>query len=96
MVAQLAQEMYSNDMLHLLVANMWRMEFEVGMDVLQVLTRHRLIDVVFPDSFTQARKDVAQVFNSLLRRQIGQRLPTVEYLSSKPDVIFSALKGCVP
>lgn len=44
----------------------------------------------------QARKDVAQIFNHLLRRQIGTRLPTVEYLSSKPDVVLSALKGFVP
>lgn len=43
----------------------------------------------------QARKDVAQIFNHLLRRQIGSRLPTVEYLSSKPDVVLSALKGYV-
>jgi calcium binding protein 39 len=29
----------------------------------------------------------------LLRRQIGSRWPTVEYLTTKPDVIFSTLKG---
>lgn len=68
LVAQLAQESYSNDLFHLLVTNMWRFEFE-------------------------ARKDVAQIFNHLLRRQIGTRLPTVEYLSSKPDVVLAALKG---
>lgn len=68
LVAQLAQEMYSNDMLQSMVSNMWRFEFE-------------------------ARKDVAQIFNHLLRRQIGSRLPTVEYLSSKPDVVLTALKG---
>jgi len=41
----------------------------------------------------ESRKDVAQIFNHLLRRQIGSRWPTVEYLSSKPDVIFATLKG---
>jgi calcium binding protein 39 len=41
----------------------------------------------------QARKDVSQIFNSLLRRQIGQRWPTVEYLGSKDDVVFAALQG---
>lgn len=41
----------------------------------------------------EARKDVSQIFNNLLRRQIGSRWPTVEYLSSKPEVIFAALDG---
>ena len=41
----------------------------------------------------EARKDVVQVFNNLLRRQIGSRFPTVEYLCSKPDVLFVAFKG---
>ena len=30
LVAQLAQEMYSNDMLQAMVVNMWRFEFEVS------------------------------------------------------------------
>ncbi|EAU86979.2 mo25 protein [Coprinopsis cinerea okayama7 len=41
----------------------------------------------------EARKDVVQIFNNLLRRQIGSRWPTVEYLSSKPDIVFAALAG---
>ncbi|KAG6879802.1 hypothetical protein C0992_011353 [Termitomyces sp. T32_za158] len=41
----------------------------------------------------EARKDVVQIFNNLLRRQIGSRWPTVEYLSSKHDVIFATLAG---
>ncbi|KJA17682.1 hypothetical protein HYPSUDRAFT_46160 [Hypholoma sublateritium FD-334 SS-4] len=41
----------------------------------------------------EARKDVVQIFNNLLRRQIGSRWPTVEYLSGKPDVVFAALAG---
>lgn len=41
----------------------------------------------------EARKDVVQIFNNLLRRQIGTRYPTVEYLSSKHDVIFATLAG---
>ncbi|KAF8882091.1 armadillo-type protein, partial [Infundibulicybe gibba] len=59
---------YSTDLLHLLVLNIARFEFE-------------------------ARKDVVQIFNNLLRRQIGTRWPTVEYISSKHEVIFSALAG---
>jgi calcium binding protein 39 len=41
----------------------------------------------------EARKDVVQIFNNLLRRQIGSRWPTVEYLSSQHQVIFAALSG---
>lgn len=41
----------------------------------------------------EARKDVVQIFNNLLRRQVGSRMPTVEYLVSKPDIIFAALAG---
>lgn len=68
LVAQLAQETYNTDLLHHLVVNIARFEFE-------------------------ARKDVVQIFNNLLRRQIGSRFPTVEYLSSKHDVIFATLAG---
>ncbi|BGP34765.1 Hym1p [Rhodotorula toruloides] len=67
-IAQLAQEVYANDLLQLLVHNIWRFEFE-------------------------ARKDVSQIFNNLLRRQIGTRWPTVEHLSAKEETIFAALKG---
>ena len=41
----------------------------------------------------EARKDVVQIFNNLLRRQVGSRMPTVEYLASKPDIVFAALSG---
>jgi len=68
LVAQLAQEVYANDILHLLLLHIWRLEFE-------------------------ARKDVAQIFNNLLRRQVGSRWPTVEYLNSRPAIIFAAFKG---
>ncbi|KPV72671.1 uncharacterized protein RHOBADRAFT_55755 [Rhodotorula graminis WP1] len=67
-IAQLAQEVYANDLLHLLVLHICRFEFE-------------------------ARKDVSQIFNNLLRRQIGSRWPTVEHLSAKEDTIFAALTG---
>lgn len=45
--------------------------------------------------YKQARKDVSQIFNHLLRRQIGTRWPTVEYLTSKEETLFAALKGLV-
>ena len=41
----------------------------------------------------EERKDIVQIFNNLLRRQIGSRWPTVEYLSAKHEVIFAALAG---
>ncbi|RSH93317.1 hypothetical protein EHS25_007671 [Saitozyma podzolica] len=40
-----------------------------------------------------ARKDSCQIYNTLLRRQIGSRSPTVEYISNRPDIIFATLKG---
>ena len=68
LVAQLAQETYSTDLLLHLVTNIARFEFE-------------------------SRKDVVQIFNNLLRRQIGSRWPTVEYIAGKREVLFSALVG---
>ena len=68
MIAQLAQETYSTDLLFHLLQNIHKLEFE-------------------------SRKDVVQIFNNLLRRQIGARFPTVEYLCSKPDVLFAAFDG---
>ena len=41
----------------------------------------------------ESRKDVVQIFNNLLRRQIGSRFPTVEYLCGKPEVLFAAFDG---
>jgi len=43
----------------------------------------------------ERKKDVTQVFNNLLRRQIASRMPTVDYLSNKPesDILFSLLNG---
>jgi calcium binding protein 39 len=41
----------------------------------------------------ESRKDVVQVFNNLLRRQIGSRLPTVEYLVGKPEILFATFAG---
>ncbi|KXN71801.1 Mo25-like protein [Conidiobolus coronatus NRRL 28638] len=68
LVAQLSQEIYTNDLLYLLISNLHKLEFET-------------------------RKDVAQIFNNLLRRKLGTRLPTVEYLASKENIIFLLIKG---
>ncbi|KAF9994449.1 hypothetical protein BGZ79_000797, partial [Entomortierella chlamydospora] len=67
-VAQLAQEVYSNNLLQLLVDNIAKFEFE-------------------------AKKDVAQIFNNLLRRHIGSRSPTVEYLCTRDQILFTLIHG---
>lgn len=41
----------------------------------------------------QGKKDVAQVFNNILRRQIGTRSPTVEYICTKPEILFTLMSG---
>ncbi|XP_045444613.1 calcium-binding protein 39-like isoform X2 [Pipistrellus kuhlii] len=41
----------------------------------------------------EGKKDVTQIFNNILRRQIGTRYPTVEYISAHPHILFMLLKG---
>ncbi|XP_022702490.1 protein Mo25-like isoform X2 [Varroa jacobsoni] len=41
----------------------------------------------------EGRKDAVHIFNSILHRQIGTRLPTVEYLYLKPQILFLLLSG---
>lgn len=43
----------------------------------------------------QAKKDVAQIFNNILRRQIGTRSPTVEYVCTKNEILVMLVKGWV-
>eukprot|EP00033_Pygsuia_biforma_P002232 GCRY01002472.1.p1 GENE.GCRY01002472.1~~GCRY01002472.1.p1 ORF type:complete len:333 (+),score=79.09 GCRY01002472.1:141-1139(+) len=68
LVAQLANEIYNNDLLHLQISNMQAFEFE-------------------------AKKDLAQVFSNLLRRQIGTRSPTVEYICRNPHILDNLVLG---
>ena len=42
----------------------------------------------------ESKKDVALIFNNLLRRQIGTRSPTVEYLCARPEILLALVKGC--
>ncbi|KAJ1912399.1 conidiophore development protein hyma [Mycoemilia scoparia] len=67
-VAQLAQEIYSNDLLSLLITNLSRLGFET-------------------------RKEISIIFGMLLRRKIGQREPTVEYLAKNERIIRNIIKG---
>lgn len=41
----------------------------------------------------EAKKDVAQIFNNILRRQIGTRSPTVEYICTKKEILFTLVEG---
>lgn len=41
----------------------------------------------------EAKKDAAQICNNILRRQIGTRSPTVEYVCTKSDILFILIKG---
>jgi calcium binding protein 39 len=41
----------------------------------------------------QGKKDVSQIFNNILRRQIGIRTPTVEYLCTKPEILYTLITG---
>jgi len=41
----------------------------------------------------ETKKDVASVFNNILRRQIGPRYPTVEYICTHTDILDNLVKG---
>ncbi|KAA0184282.1 hypothetical protein HAZT_HAZT002503 [Hyalella azteca] len=41
----------------------------------------------------EGKKDVSQIFNNILRRQIGIRTPTVEYLCTKPEILYTLITG---
>ncbi|KAM3914012.1 calcium-binding protein 39-like [Leptodactylus fuscus] len=41
----------------------------------------------------EGKKDVSLIFNNILRRQIGTRLPTVEYINAHQHILFLLLKG---
>ncbi|KAJ2820179.1 conidiophore development protein hyma [Coemansia furcata] len=67
-VAQLAQEIYTTELLPLLIGNLSRLEFET-------------------------RKEVSIIFGILLRRKIGVREPTIDYLVSRKNVLASLVCG---
>ncbi|XP_013381857.1 protein Mo25-like [Lingula anatina] len=41
----------------------------------------------------EGKKDVAQIFNNVLRRQIATRSPTVEHICTQPEILFTLMKG---
>ncbi len=43
---------------------------------------------------TQCRKDIVQIFGRVLRREIGNRTPTVDYIcNSKPEILTVLCEG---
>lgn len=44
----------------------------------------------------EAKKDFTSIFNTLLRRQVGDRYPTVEYLAQKGEILLVLTKGFGP
>jgi calcium binding protein 39 len=43
----------------------------------------------------EGKKDIASIFNNLLRRQIGNRSPTVDHIVSKSEILFKLINGYV-
>jgi calcium binding protein 39 len=41
----------------------------------------------------EGKKDIASIFNNLLRRQIGNRAPTVDHIASKSEILFRLIDG---
>ncbi|XP_054453317.1 calcium binding protein 39, like 1 [Anoplopoma fimbria] len=41
----------------------------------------------------EGKKDVVHLFSNIVRRQIGSRTPTVEYISTQQQILFMLLKG---
>ncbi|GAA5992167.1 hypothetical protein JCM10908_001801 [Rhodotorula pacifica] len=69
---------------------------EIIAQLAQEVYAHDLLQLLVQDIWRfefEARKDVSQIFNNLLRRQIGTRWPTVEHLSAKEETIYAALRG---
>ena len=68
-----------------LVNNLSKLDFEV--------IRWNVVSFIFYLLLYQAKKDVAQIFNNILRRQIGTRSPTVEYICTKKEILFTLVEG---
>lgn len=41
----------------------------------------------------ECKKDIVQIFNKVLRREIGTRMPTVEYMCTKPEILSELVMG---
>jgi len=65
---QIASEVYSNDVIPLLILQLSKIDFE-------------------------AKKDLSMIFNNLLRKTVGNRQPTVEYLCKNPTILANLISG---
>jgi len=61
-IVAMANEVYSNDLIPILLTNITKFDFET-------------------------KKDISMIFNNLLRRQVGSRTPTVEYICRNTSVL---------
>lgn len=68
LIVTLANDIYAQDFIPLLLNHLAKFEFE-------------------------AKKDVALIFNNLLRRQIGSRSPTVEYIIKNTSILETLVKS---
>ncbi|KAJ3069751.1 Calcium-binding protein 39 [Podochytrium sp. JEL0797] len=98
LVAQLSHEVYNNDILPLLIGNIWKLEFEVESSICDFLggcgcAGSCRVDWIGIRPSPIAKKDVSQIFNNLLRRQIGTRFPTAEYVAARPDILKMLMAG---
>jgi calcium binding protein 39 len=42
---------------------------------------------------TQAKKEVAQIFNNLLRRQVGTWFPTADHIAGRKEILLLLMQG---
>lgn len=65
---------------------------QLAQDVYQTHLIQYLL-VYLPRLEFEARKDVVQIFAALLQRNIGTRLPTVEYIAANPVIVLLTVRG---
>lgn len=41
----------------------------------------------------ECKKDIVTIFNKILKRTVGQRIPTVDYICSNQELLFDLVKG---
>lgn len=69
---------------------------DVTAQLAQEIYNHNLLELLITDLAKidfEGRKDVAQIFNNLLRRQIGTRSPTVEHILMRRHILTTLLAG---
>ena len=51
-----------------------------------------MIDNIIRVDF-EGKKDIASIFNNLLRRQIGNRSPTVDHIAGRSEILSRLISG---